>query len=218
MNLVFLGPPGAGKGTQAAGFAKEHGLCHISTGDKLRQAVADETPVGLEAKKYMDKGKLVPDEVVVEIVAHSIGPDECPDGWILDGFPRTLAQAEALDARTSELGIAGVEAVVYFAVGDEEVVRRLSGRRVCKECGAVYHKEFMPPEEEGVCGKCGGVLYQRDDDKPDTVRNRLKTYREQTEPLIDYYKERAILAEVDAGGAPEEVASAISTAMEQRFE
>ena len=217
MNLVFLGPPGAGKGTQAVRVAEEHNLCHVSTGDKLRQTLADETPVGLEARKYMDKGELVPDEVVVEIVTNSIGVEECPNGWILDGFPRTLAQAEALDAKTAELGIPGVEAVICFSVADDEVVRRLSGRRVCSECGAVYHVEFMPPEKEGVCGKCEGQLYQRDDDKPDTVRNRLETYSRQTEPLIDYYRKRGILLEVDASGDPDGVASAIAGALEQHL-
>lgn len=217
MNLVFLGPPGAGKGTQAEGVARDNRLCHISTGEILRRAVEEGTPVGLEAKEYMDKGELVPDDMVVDMVAGALGCDKCPNGWILDGFPRTLAQAEALDRKTGGAGRAGVELVLFFAVSDASVVKRLSGRRTCRDCGAGYHVHFMPPREEGVCDNCSGELIQREDDKAETILNRLDTYRRQTEPLIGYYRERGLLAEIDASGSPESVGSLLRQALRENF-
>ncbi|MBN1808620.1 MAG: adenylate kinase [Planctomycetes bacterium] len=205
MNLVFLGPPGAGKGTQAVDIAKERGICHISTGDILRKAVRDGTPTGLKAKAFMDAGELVPDDVVVDIVTDALAAPDCASGWILDGFPRTLPQARALDAGTSRLGLPGVQLVLFFNVPDDVVVSRLSGRRMCRACGASFHIDFMPPAAEGVCDKCGGQLYQRDDDRPDTVRNRLAAYRKDTEPLVSFYRDKGLLRDVKGDAGPGDV-------------
>jgi adenylate kinase len=216
MNIVLLGPPGAGKGTQAVDIAKSHKLCHISTGDILRQAVREGTPTGLKAKEFMDKGALVPDEVVVDIVSEALSGGACKDGWILDGFPRTMKQAEELGKKTKKLGIRGVDVVFYFSVDDDTVVKRLSGRRMCKQCGTSYHTEFMPPKKEGVCDRCGGQLYQRDDDKPDTVKKRLVAYRNDTEPLIGYYRKKKLLEEVEGNASPGAVRRTIEDAMARR--
>ncbi|HHN46662.1 MAG TPA: adenylate kinase [Planctomycetes bacterium] len=217
MNLVFLGPPGAGKGTQAVEIARARGLTHISTGEILRAAIRDGTPTGLKAKQYVDKGELVPDGVVVDIVSEALAGGGSSTGWILDGFPRTLAQAKALESKTSETGVKGVEMVLYFAVPDEAVIKRLSGRRMCRACGASYHVDFMPPANDGVCDRCGGELYLRDDDKPQTVRNRLAAYREATEPLVDYYIEKGLLVEVKGDGGPETVRAAVEDILGERF-
>jgi adenylate kinase len=213
VNVVFLGPPGAGKGTQAKAVSDEAGAPHISTGDILREAVANGTPLGLKARGFMDSGALVPDELVVSMVAERLSRDDCDGGFVLDGFPRTIAQAEALTATLDGAGRA-LDAVVYFRVDDEQVVTRLSGRRICRECGANYHVEFMPAARQGVCDKCEGALYQRDDDRAETVRERLKVYYAQTADLIDYYRGRGLLREVDASRSPSEVTGAVRAALD----
>jgi len=196
MNLIFLGPPGAGKGTQAKRVAEKYGIPQISTGDMLREAVAKGTELGKKAKEYMDKGELVPDEVVIGIVKERLQQPDCEKGFILDGFPRTLAQAEALDEMLKELN-KKIDAVINIVVPEEEVVKRITNRRMCRNCGAVYHLIYAPPKEDNKCDKCGGELYQRDDDKEVTVRERYRVYRENTEPLIDYYRKKGVLYDVD---------------------
>ncbi len=196
MNIILLGPPGAGKGTQAKMISEKYGIPQIATGDILREAVAKGTELGKKAKEYMDRGELVPDEIVIGIVKERLKQPDCENGFILDGFPRTLAQAEALDKMLEELG-KKLDAVINIDVPEEEIVKRIVNRRTCKNCGAVYHLIFNPPKVEGKCDKCGGELYQRDDDKEETVRERLRVYRERTEPLIEYYKNKGLLYNVD---------------------
>jgi len=196
MKLIFLGPPGAGKGTQAKRVAEKYGIPQISTGDMLREAVAKGTELGKKAKEYMDRGELVPDEVVIGIVRERLQQSDCEKGFILDGFPRTLAQAEALDGMLKELN-KKIDAVINVAVPEEEVVKRITNRRTCRNCGAVYHLVYAPPKEDNRCDKCGGELYQRDDDREETVRERYRVYRKNTEPLIDYYRNKGILYDVD---------------------
>ena len=196
MNLILLGAPGAGKGTQAKMISEKYGIPQIATGDMLREAVAKGTELGKKAKEYMDRGELVPDEIVIGIVKERLQQPDCEKGFILDGFPRTLAQAEALDEMLKELG-KEIDAVINISVPEEEVVKRIAYRRTCRNCGAVYHLIYNPPKEDGKCDKCGGELYQRDDDKEETVRERFKVYRERTEPLIDYYKKKGLLYDVD---------------------
>ncbi len=196
MNIILLGPPGAGKGTQAKMISEKYGIPQIATGDILREAVAKGTELGKKAKEYMDRGELVPDEIVIGIVKERLKQPDCEKGFILDGFPRTLAQAEALDKMLEELG-KKLDAVINIDVPEEEIVKRIVNRRTCKNCGAVYHLIFNPPKVEGKCDKCGGELYQRDDDKEETVRERLRVYRERTEPLIEYYKNKGLLYNVD---------------------
>ncbi|HWO48089.1 MAG TPA: adenylate kinase [Solirubrobacterales bacterium] len=208
LNLVLLGPPGSGKGTQGERLNEDLRLPYYATGDILRGAVRDETELGREAKEYMDRGDLVPDEVIVGVIAERIDSSEALDGFILDGFPRTTPQAEALDAKLGELGRA-VSAVLLIDVSDDEVVRRLGGRRTCEENGHVFHVEFEPPEQEGVCDIDGSPLIVRDDDKPEVIRHRLDTYREKTMPLIDYYEQRGVLKRVDGSLKPEEVGNRI---------
>ena len=209
--LVFLGPPGSGKGTQAALLSDAFGLCQVSTGDILRQAVAEGTPLGREAKACMDKGALVPDEVVIGIVRDKLTGPECRKGFILDGFPRTTGQARALDAILHDFS-APIDRVIAFTVDDEAVVARLSGRRTCRECQAMFHLAFSPPEQEGVCDRCGGGLVQRDDDREDVIRERLRVYAESTHPLLAYYRERGQLAEIPAGGPVDQVHAALKAA------
>lgn len=199
MNLILLGPPGAGKGTQASSMVKEYGVPQISTGDALRAAVKAGSDVGVRAKKYMDAGELVPDAVVIEIVGERIAEPDCSKGFLLDGFPRTISQADALAEILSKAG-REIDHVVCIQVEKEEVVKRLSGRRSCRACGYPHHVLFNPPAKEGVCDKCGGELYHRDDDREDAIRQRLETYDAQTQPLIDYYRERGLLRPVDGGG------------------
>jgi len=194
MKTVLLGPPGVGKGTQAASLSQQHGWPHISTGNMLRDAVAAQTPVGLEAKRYMDAGGLAPDDVVIRIVQQRLAQPDCQPGFILDGFPRTVAQAAALDAALAETG--GLDAVVFVNAPDAVLVRRLSGRRTCRSCGAIFHVDTLRPKVEGVCDRCGGELYQREDDQEETIRQRLHVYQQQTAPLIDYYRDKELLAEV----------------------
>jgi adenylate kinase len=208
LNLVLLGPPGSGKGTQGERLNEDLRLPYYATGDILRGAVRDETELGRTAKEYMDRGDLVPDEVIVGVIAERIDSSEALDGFILDGFPRTTPQAEALDAKLSELGRA-VTAVLLIDVSDDEVVRRLGGRRTCEENGHVFHVEFEPPQQEGVCDIDGSPLVVRDDDKPEVIRKRLETYHEKTEPLVSYYDSRSVLRRVDGEAAPEEVAEQI---------
>ncbi|RLJ69816.1 adenylate kinase [Hydrogenivirga caldilitoris] len=201
MNLVFLGPPGAGKGTQAKRLAQELGLKHISTGDILREAVKNETPLGKKAKEYMDRGELVPDELIIALIEEVMPPG---GGVIFDGFPRTIAQAEALDNMLKRKGL-NLDKVILFDVDDEVVVDRLSGRRVCPSCGAVYHLKFNPPKNDEVCDRCSVKLIQREDDREEVVRNRLEVYRKQTAPLIEYYERKGILIRLDASKEIEEV-------------
>ena len=208
LNLVLLGPPGSGKGTQGERLNEDLRLPYYATGDILRAAVRDETELGREAKEYMDRGDLVPDEVIVGVIAERIGSNEALDGFILDGFPRTTPQAEALDAKLTELGRA-VTGVLLIDVSDDEVVRRLGGRRTCEAEGHVYHVEFNPPKVEGVCDIDGSPLIVRDDDKPDVIRKRLATYHEKTEPLVSYYDSRSVLRRIAGEAAPDEVAEQV---------
>ncbi len=205
MRLVFLGAPGAGKGTQAQRLAAQEQIPHVSTGEILRESVKRGTPLGLQAKGYMDAGKLVPDEVVIGLVREKLTSPECARGYILDGFPRTVAQAEALDRIFRETGSPGLDHVISFDVPQDEIVRRLSGRRSCSRCQTVYHIEHDPPKEEGVCDKCGGTLVQRADDKPETVLARLRVFDQQTRPLVEYYQKRGLLQRVDATGSIDQV-------------
>ena len=206
MRLVFIGAPGVGKGTQAEMVAAKFAIPKISTGDLLRTGVANKTPLGLEAQQYMTRGELVPDNVVIGLVAEKIGSPDCEKGFILDGFPRTIFQADALSAILQKQAVA-LDRVMYFVISREDVVRRLSGRRSCSTCSAVYHIDYVPPKQEGRCDECGAALVQRSDDKRETVESRLTVYEEQTSPLIDYYKEKNMLAELDGTGSVEEVHS-----------
>jgi adenylate kinase len=207
MKLVFLGPPGAGKGTIADLAVKALGLPHISTGDLFRAAVKNGTPLGLAVKDIMTKGGLVPDELTIELVKERLAQSDAAQGWILDGFPRTIPQAEALEE------ISGVDRVVNFDVPDEVVVSRLSGRRVCRTCGRIYHIENMPPARDGVCDLDGGELYIRDDDKAEAIAIRLETYRRQTAPLIEWYRRRGCLLTIDGVGDPKDVLSSFEKAI-----
>jgi len=215
MKLVLLGPPGAGKGTQAVRLVQHFTIPQISTGDILRKAVKNGTELGNLAKKYMDSGTLVPDEVVIGIIRERIIEPDCKNGYILDGFPRTIAQAEALDEMLERIGTQ-VDHVINISVGDKEIIKRLTGRRTCTSCGAGYHILFDPPEQEGVCDRCGGKLIQRDDDKEETIRARLKVYRKQTEPLIAYYKGKHLLRAIPGEGNMEEIFSAILEALGEK--
>ncbi len=196
MYILLMGPPGAGKGTQAEKLIEEFKIPHISTGDMFRAAVSAGTELGKEAKKYMDAGGLVPDVVTIGIVREGLSKPECANGFILDGFPRTEEQAVALDGILKDLGIK-LTGVVNISVPDSELVARVVGRRICKACGSTYHVSFNPSKVEDVCDKCGGNLYQRNDDKEETVVNRLHAYHEQTEPLIEYYKKQGLYKDID---------------------
>jgi adenylate kinase len=196
MKLILLGPPGAGKGTQAKMLTDQYSIPQISTGDILRAAVKDGTPMGLRAKEYMDAGSLVPDEVVVGIVRDRLQQADCKHGFILDGFPRTVAQADALQANLAQMG-KELDRVISLNVDADALVERLTGRRTCKECGRGYHVAFDPPRASGVCDACGGSLFQRNDDQEETIRKRLQVYADQTAPLISYYREAGVLMELD---------------------
>jgi adenylate kinase len=208
LNLILLGPPGSGKGTQGERLQADFRLPYYATGDILRAAVRDGTKLGREAKEYMDRGDLVPDALIIAMISERIESAEAADGFILDGFPRTTAQAEALDAEVEELG-RRLTAAILIEVSDEEVVRRLSGRRTCAKEGHIFHVDFDPPKKDGVCDVCGGELIVRDDDKPEVVRHRLEQYHDKTEPLIAYYEDKGILRRVDGQLAPDEVADRI---------
>jgi len=215
MRLILLGPPGSGKGTQAAAVKGRYGIPHISTGDMLREAVAAGTPLGMKVKDIMASGGLVPDEIVGEVVAERLSRPDARKGFLLDGFPRTIHQAEILGAALSARREA-LDAVVKVNLSDEEVVRRLSGRRTCSACGAPCHAVFSPPRAAGVCDSCGGALKQRDDDKEDVIRNRLSVYHRQTAPLAEWYSKRGLLREVDGGGLVEEVQRRVFAALEAK--
>jgi adenylate kinase len=208
LNLVLLGPPGSGKGTQGERLQEDLRLPYYATGDILRAAVRDETELGRSAKEYMDRGDLVPDEVIVGVIAERIASAEALDGFILDGFPRTTPQAEALDAKLEQLG-RKVNAVLLIDVGDDAVIQRLGGRRTCEQNGHVFHVDFNPPEREGVCDLDGSPLIVRDDDEPEVIRNRLDQYHAKTEPLVDYYDQRSVLRRIVGETSPDEVAEEI---------
>ena len=196
MKIIMLGAPGAGKGTQAKKIAEKYAIPHISTGDIFRANIKNGTELGKKAKTYMDQGLLVPDELVVDLVVDRVNQDDCANGYVLDGFPRTIPQAEALDEALAALGQT-VDYAINVEVPDENIVNRMSGRRACVDCGATYHLVYIPTKVENVCDNCGGGLILREDDKPETVQKRLNVYHEQTQPLIDYYTEKNILVEVD---------------------
>lgn len=210
MNLILLGPPGCGKGTQAKILIDTYHIPQISTGDILREAIKKESPLGIEAKIHMDQGSLVPDHLVIKIMEERLKQADCNRGFVLDGFPRTVAQAEALDTTLSEMG-SKLEYVFSIEVDDGELVRRLTGRRVCRKCGESYHIEFNPPRQEGLCDSCQGELYQRDDDKEETIRNRLKVYQDQTSPLISFYQRKDVLHSMDGIGSIEEIKERLLT-------
>ena len=197
MHLIFLGPPGSGKGTQSALIVEQYGIPHISTGDMFREAVKNQTPAGQEAKKFMEAGLLVPDEVTIKVVAERLSKEDCQKGFLLDGFPRTIAQAEALEKLTEQLGNR-IQKVLNLVIDPKLIHDRIEGRRVCVVCGATYHIRNNPPKVMGVCNRCGGELIQRKDDNPDLVATRLNAYQQQTAPLIDYYHQRGILVNIDA--------------------
>ena len=217
MYILLMGPPGAGKGTQAEKLIREYGIPQISTGDMFRAAVKSGTALGKEAKSYMDKGALVPDSVTVGIVKERLAQDDCKKGWILDGFPRTTAQASALDAILHDLGIQ-LTAVLDFNVNRDDLVKRVSGRLVCRQCGASFHKEFRPPKQEGVCDNCGGELYQRADDNEVTVRERLVVYDTSTKPLIDYYKVSGRYYEINGDQSMDKVFADVQAALKKASE
>jgi adenylate kinase len=212
--VIFLGAPGAGKGTQARRLAVGSGVPQVATGDMLREAVAGGTPLGREAKRHMDQGALVPDEVVIGLVDERLSQPDAGAGYVLDGFPRTVAQAEALDALLRRRG-QELDRVVFFDVSRDELLRRLTGRRICRQCGAGFHLVSAPPKTEGRCDQCGGELYQRDDDAEETVVRRLDVYQKQTAPLLDYYRRRGLLVRVAGEGPVERVAAAIQKAVKE---
>ncbi|PYM26027.1 MAG: adenylate kinase [Candidatus Rokuibacteriota bacterium] len=208
MRVAFLGPPGAGKGTQARELAREWGVPHVATGDMLREAASAGTPLGREAKAYMDTGALVPDDVIIRMIAERLRRPDARKGFLLDGFPRTIAQAEGLERLLEDLG-QPLERVVYFEVSEPELLRRLTGRRVCRACQTAFHMVSAPPRSPGVCDRCGGELYQREDDSEATVRHRLGVYARQTAPLLDWYRGRGMLVSVPGEGPIETIRGAV---------
>jgi len=217
VRLVFMGPPGAGKGTQAKAVAAHYSVPHVSSGDIFRGEIECQTPLGLKIKSLLATGALVPDEITVRAVADRLAAPDCGRGWLLDGFPRTEGQARALDAELAKAG-AKLGAVVYLEVDPEDIVSRMSGRRVCSKCGRSYHVVHIPPRVEGRCDACGAALIIRDDDKPETVRQRLATYQKQTSPLIDYYAQRGSLVKVDGSGTPDQVRARLFEQLEDAVE
>ena len=215
MKLILLGAPGAGKGTQAKMIAAKYQIPHISTGDIFRANIKNGTELGMEAKKYMDQGQLVPDELTVKILLDRVAQPDCSEGYVLDGFPRTIPQAEVLDSALEKLGDS-IDFAVDVDVPDENIVRRMTGRRACLSCGATYHIEHIPPKQEGVCDTCGQPLVLRDDDKPETVLKRLKVYHEQTQPLIDFYTKKGVLRSVDGTVDMNDVFEAIVNVLERK--
>jgi len=210
--VVLLGPPGAGKGTQAKLLQERFAACQISTGDILRKAVADQTPLGKEASAYIDRGALVPDVVIVNLVAERLKDKDCEAGFILDGFPRTIPQAKSLDEILTKMG-RGLNRVLSVKVPKDVIIQRLAGRRTCRSCGALSHKVFNPPKKEGVCDRCGGELFQRDDDREETVAHRLSVYETQTAPLVDYYRRMGILQEIDGVGKIDDIRDRVIKAL-----
>lgn len=208
MKIIMLGAPGAGKGTQAKMIAEKYGIPHISTGDIFRYNIKNGTELGKEAKKYMDQGLLVPDELTVKILLDRVAQDDCKNGYVLDGFPRTIPQAEVLEEALTKLGDR-IDYAINVEVPDENIVKRLGGRRACVNCGATYHIEHVPPKKEGICDNCGSELILRDDDKPETVKNRLSVYHKQTQPLIDFYNGKGVLRTVDGTVDMKDVFNAI---------
>lgn len=208
MKIIMLGAPGAGKGTQAKMIADKYKIPHVSTGDIFRMNIKDGTELGMEAKKYMDQGLLVPDELTVRILLDRVAKEDCKDGYVLDGFPRTIPQAKVLEDALNKLGDK-IDYAIDVEVPDENIIRRMGGRRACLSCGATYHIEHVPPKKEGVCDDCGQPLVLRDDDKPETVQNRLRVYQEQTQPLIEFYTEKNILKTVDGTQDMQDVFNAI---------
>jgi adenylate kinase len=211
MRLAFLGPPGAGKGTQARELAHEWGVPHLATGDMLREALAAGSRLGLEAKGYMDQGALVPDAVIIDLMRERLAKPDAAKGFIVDGFPRTIAQAAALTGLLKDSG-QSLDAVIFFDVSERELLRRLTGRRVCRQCQTTYHLVSAPPRTAAACDKCGGELYQREDDSEKTARHRLEVYARQTAPLLDYYRQRSLLSTVVGEGSIESIRQAIRTA------
>ena len=208
MKIIMLGAPGAGKGTQAKMIAEKYGIPHISTGDIFRYNIKNGTELGKEAKKYMDQGLLVPDELTVKILLDRVAQDDCKNGYVLDGFPRTIPQAEVLEEALTKLGDR-IDYAINVEVPDENIVKRMGGRRACVNCGATYHIEHVPPKKEGICDNCGSELILRDDDKPETVKKRLSVYHEQTQPLIDFYNGKGVLRTVDGTVDMKDVFNAI---------
>jgi adenylate kinase len=208
MKIIMLGAPGAGKGTQAKMIAEKYGIPHVSTGDIFRANIKNGTELGKEAKTYMDKGLLVPDELTVKILLDRVAQADCANGYVLDGFPRTIPQAEVLDKALTELGDK-IDYAINVDVPDENIINRMSGRRACVTCGATYHIVHIPPKKEGICDKCGSELVLRDDDKPETVKNRLDVYHKQTQPLIDFYEAKGVLRSVDGTVDMKDVFAAI---------
>jgi adenylate kinase len=212
VRVVLLGPPGAGKGTQAKLLHERFEDCQISTGDILRKAVAEQTPLGKQASEYVRKGDLVPDSLIVDLVAERLKEKDCERGFILDGFPRTISQAQSLETILRNMGVA-LDRVLAIQVPHSVIVERLAGRRTCRGCGALYHLTLDPPQAEGVCDRCGGDLYQRDDDREETITARLKVYDTQTAPLLSYYRERSMLSNIDGVGKVDEIRSRIIQAL-----
>ncbi len=208
MKIIMLGAPGAGKGTQAKMIAEEYHIPHVSTGDMFRMNIKNGTELGMEAKEYMDQGLLVPDELTVRILLDRVKKEDCKDGYVLDGFPRTIPQAEVLEEALNKLGDQ-IDYAINVEVPDENIIRRMSGRRACLSCGATYHIEHVPPKKEGICDDCGETLVLRDDDKPETVEKRLRVYQEQTQPLIDFYAAKGVLCNVDGTQEMQDVFKAI---------
>lgn len=213
MRAILMGPPGAGKGTQAADLITRYQIPHISTGDMFRAAIKAGTALGMKAKEYMDAGSLVPDEVTIGIVAERLAEPDCSKGFLLDGFPRTVAQADALDKILTQLKM-NLDGVLNIEVPEAKLLERLTGRRICRQCGGTYHMVFNPPAAEAVCDKCGGELYQRSDDTLETAKNRLQVYNDQTQPLIDYYREKGLLKEINGDQDIAQVLQDIVDAME----
>ena len=207
MKVVLLGPPGAGKGTQAKIITKELSIPHISTGDILRKAIEEKVLLGLKAKEYMDKGYLVPDNLIIGIIKERIKREDCKKGFLLDGFPRTIPQAEALEK------ISNIDKVIKLKIGNEVAIERLSGRRTCRDCGAMYHIIYLPSKKEGICDRCGGELIIREDDREEAALKRLEVYREETRPLIEYYGKKGLLAIIDGGRSKEEVTRDLLTSV-----
>ncbi|MCQ6962059.1 adenylate kinase [Methanolobus chelungpuianus] len=213
MNVVLFGPPGAGKGTQAKELTKKYSIPHISTGDILRANVRDGTELGMKAKEYMDRGELVPDAVLIGLIKNRLNEPDCKAGYLLDGYPRTIPQADALDTILKEIG-KPLDVVVNIEVSDDELVKRLSGRRTCPKCGESYHVMFNPPQKQGICDVCGSQLYQRDDDREEVIRQRLAVYNQKTKPLIDYYVKAGILVNIDGSAGVDEVFRQVSGVMD----